>query len=474
MFSKFSTFLTLVLGIGVLGCVDENELEPGLEPVSKTSIDFVDKDLFIESAGDSLPLGISLDQMPTTDGQVSIQLGGTARYGLDYTTNPSAEDGVIELPILKGKQFYEVAVYRSSTLDTTDRQVSLTLLNPSEAFQLGTEKVSNMHLVKSLSEEPNNSEGAEVNFADSFVHLMEGEDYLIELTIEGSVEHTVPLTISIVTDGRVYGTHFTTSPASVLGEIDLEVNPGMESVFFSFNSINDRLSLGTFAILFQINDLNDDLTVGNNPTLTVKIEEDDVVSNELHSIAELRAKFEEHGDQFWLGDDYFIKGVITSGSNVQDDKIAYIQDSTGGIFLRFSSERMVTLGDHVQLNLKGATGALINGQKGMMDVNDLVGIKIAEKVYVQPEIITFEGLHSGLYQGKKVRIDNVFFPQANGVRTFEGSWAISNDHSGATVTTYSGAEFSGVVLPNGTLSVIGIVGDWGRILPQTYAQDIRR
>ena len=63
MFSKFSTFLTLVLGIGVLGCVDENELEPGLEPVSKTSIDFVDKDLFIESAGDSLPLGISLDQM---------------------------------------------------------------------------------------------------------------------------------------------------------------------------------------------------------------------------------------------------------------------------------------------------------------------------------------------------------------------------------------------------------------------------
>ncbi len=103
---------------------------------------------------------------------------------------------------------------------------------------------------------------------------------------------------------------------------------------------------------------------------------------------------------------------------------------------------MVTLGDHVQLNLKGATGALINGQKGMMDVNDLVGIKIAEKVYVQPEIITFEGLHSGLYQGKKVRIDNVFFPQANGVRTFEGNWAISNDHSGATVTTYSGAEFS--------------------------------
>ena len=475
MFSKISTFLTLVLGMGVIGCVDENEFEPSLEPDSKTSIDFVDKDLFIESAGDSLSMGISLDQAPVTSGQVSIQLSGTAQYGVDYTTTPSAADGIIQLGILKGQQFYEVTIHRLSTLDTTERLVNLTLLNPSEAFQLGTETVSTMHLMKSASGEPNHPEVAVVNFADSFIHLTEGEDYLIELTIEGSVAHTVPLTISLeATDGRAYGTHFTTSPVTVLGEIDLEVLPGMESVSFSFHSINDRLKLGTFEVLFKIVDLHDDLASGTNSLLTVRIEEDDVLSNELHSIAELRAMFEEHNDQFWLGDDYFIKGVITSGTNVQGDNVAYIQDSTAGIFLRFGSDRMVSLGDHVQLNLKGATGALVNGQKGMLDVNDLVGIKIAEKVYVQPETITFEDLHSGLYQGKKVRIDQVFFPQANGTRTFEGSWALSNNSSGAIVTTYPGADFSGVVLPSGTLSVIGIVGDWGRILPQTYAQDIRR
>lgn len=64
------------------------------------------------------------------------------------------------------------------------------------------------------------------------------------------------------------------------------------------------------------------------------------------------------------------------------------------------------------------------------------------------------------------------FPRADGKVTFDGSRLISDGKRQGSVHTHPTAQFHNQILPNGTVNVTGIVGDWNRILPQAYHEDI--
>jgi hypothetical protein len=133
----------------------------------------------------------------------------------------------------------------------------------------------------------------------------------------------------------------------------LDAIPGADTVSFKIIPVDDNLVLGSYEVMFSLHSTTGQLKKGTNTEFVVRIEEDDNNQVEVHTIAELRNMFNEFEGEFWLGLDYFIEGVITSRSNVANNKTAYIQDNTGGIMLMFTVQNYLKLGDKVRINLEG-------------------------------------------------------------------------------------------------------------------------
>lgn len=453
--------ITLIMGTGFHGCT-ENEIEPA----DPSAVSFLALSDSLDHTVDSLVVYVELNRRAGVDGHISVRLTGNAVHGRDFTARPEAVNGVITLEILKEMQTAHFTLFRSG-LYQTDKNINLNLENPTEGFILGNQVSSSVKLLKHFVDS--------VNFSDVFIHISEFEinGYEIELNLSGSITHTEQVTIEIINpEGSLYGTHFNTNPAAVNNELVLDVVPGTKKLSFKIIPVNDNIMRGTYEVLFRISGATGRLHKGTFNELIVRVEEDDNNVAVIHTIAELKNKFSEHTGEFWIGDDYLIEGIITSGSNVANNKTAYLQDATGGIMLMFTIQNYLKMGDKVKINLKGGSGNNINGQKAIFGIRDMLGIKVAENQVILPEVITLEQLATGNYEGKRVRINSVSFLNANGTNTFKGHWPITSGTSGAIVTTYPAAPFSNNILPQGSLSVSGIVGDWGRVLPQVYNQDI--
>ncbi|WP_339787021.1 DUF5689 domain-containing protein [uncultured Imperialibacter sp.] len=466
-----SFFYAVAIGATLFGCSKDDDQEPG--PVA-VSVEFLNTTHNIAEVGDSVQVVVALSADAPSDGTVFIKLFGNAVYGEDFFTKPAAVNGVVRMDFQEVMRTNIFTVHRLKNDDKRDEStITLTLANVSQGYLIGSKATSNVKLLE-LPEEP---AGARINFEDVFLHLSEYEEngYAVNLKLTNPLTEKETVTLVIdAPDGRNYGTHFTTVPVAVQNKIEIEVLPGASAVQFTIFPADDALVLGTYDMTFSIDATTGRLEKGEILQLAVRIEENDKEPiSEVHSIAELRNYFDEFDGQFWMSTDYFIEGVITSGENVLDNRTVYIQDETGGIMLRFSVRNFLKTGDRVRINLKNATGNIYNGQKGMIDVHHMLGQVLQHNQTMAPKVITFEQLHTGNYAGMRVTVSGATFREADGVRTFEGSWGLISETSGAIVTTYSHAYFSSHLLPRGTVSVTGIVGDWGRILPQG-AQDILR
>ena len=454
--------IALFLGVGMMGCSQEDDMTPG-GGTSVSSIDFLHESLTIEQVGDSVQVPLKLERISTTAGYVLVRLSGDAIYGVDYVTRPAAENGVVKVEFIKDLHAIPFRILRAFGVSAAEeKNIFLTLENPSQGYRLGSNVSSSVKLNKV-------TEGAHINFSEELVHLSENEPngYQLELEITGTIFQSEQATVQITAPaGIAYGTHFSTLPVQFLNAVQLDVQPGSTKQVVTIFPVDDNVLSGTYDLKFRIVGATGNLEPGTHSELTVRIEENDDAAVQINSIAELRSKFEEYSGDWWLPHDYFIEGVITSKLNVNDVRTAYIQDETGGIMLSFTLENMLHLGDKVRLNLKNGTGSIVNEQKSITGVADRLGVRLGEGISVVPAIITPAQLATGAYEGQRVRLLEVAFTEADGVITFEGNRAISSNGSGAHVTTYASAGFGHHLLPQGTVAVTGIVGDWGRILPQ--------
>jgi hypothetical protein len=461
--------VSLILGLSLQRCTKDDEPDPGNE--SPASINFLMLGDSIYQTEDSLVVELQLNRKASIDGYVSVKLSGSAVHGQDFTTSPEAVNGILILELHKEMQSAKFTVFRSDPLQV-EKTLNLVLENPAEGFQLGNQSAS---FIKLLKQEP--EPAGTINFSDIFIHISESEPngFEIGLNLSSPITNTEQLFIDVISpEGFSYGTHFFTNPGAIQNELKLEVIPGVTVISFTIFPVEDDQVLGTYEVLFRINTTTGQLQKGAITELVVRVEEDDNEPQVINTIAELRNMFSEFEGEFWLADDYYIEGIITSGSNVIDDKTAYIQDETGGIMLRFTIKNFLKLGDKVRINLGKGSGKYINDQKAITDVHDMLGIKLGENQFVAPEVITLDQLTTGVYEGKRIRINDVSFPGADGNVIFNGNRQISGGSAGAIVTTYSTAPFRNYILPQGKLSLIGIVGDWGHILPQAYSVDIIR
>lgn len=452
----------MITGLITFSCKDSETLN---NPLNNSSINFsVSKDTMLSNR-DSLTVQVEINTKALVKGSVNIKLSGDAAVNTDYITKPEAVKGVVTLNLLKESQKAQLLIIRSSPRQT-EKTINLTLENPSSGFVLGNISSASIKLMKEIVDS--------INFSDSFIHISETDTqgYDIALTLGGSVTQTEHVNIEIINPtGIEYGTHYSTNIAAVQNVLKLDVTPGTKTLSFKIIPVNNQVVSGNYELAFRIGSTTGQLRKGIHSELKVRVEEDDK-NIAIHSIAELRNLFKDYNDEFFLPNDYFIEGIITSGTNVADEKIAYIQDTTAGIMLRFTLPKVLKLGDKVRLNLKGASGNYVNDQKAFYNITDLHGVKVDENQAVMPIDITIEQFASGNYEGKRVRINNVQFSQANGPLTFQGVRQITNGSQAMSITTFATAPFSNTIVPSGKFSVTGIAGDWGRILPQVYNTDI--
>ena len=463
--------LTALIVVAVIwGCSKEDNLNPENQSTTLSSVDFLILNDSIIETEDSLVVKLRFNRMASTDGHIFVKISGNAIHGEHFTTRPATVNGIITLELLKGKQSAQLTILRSG-ISQTEKAINLILENPTKGFKLGSQVSSSVLLKKKVG-----TIGS-IDFSDVFIHISENESngFQVNLNLSGSIAHTENVFIEMINpSGIMYGTQYLTNPAAVQNELKLEVVPGTNTVSFKILPVDNNVISGNYEILFKISATTGQLKKGTITELIIRVEEDDHVQSVVKTIAELRNKFSENAGEFWLGDNYYITGIITSGSNVSDNKTAYIQDNTGGIMLRFTIQNFLKLGDKVQINLKGSSGNIINGQKAIFNVHNMLGIKLDENQIVVPEVVSPDQLLSGNYEGKLVRINDVSFTNANGINVFEGNRPITTGTSGAIVTTYPSAQFRNNILPEGKLAVIGIVGDWGHILPRVYPYDIIR
>ncbi|WP_308992439.1 DUF5689 domain-containing protein [Mariniflexile litorale] len=453
----FSTFT-------IISCSEDEVIYQ--EPSNKVS--FVNQSQTITQEMESISIPLKFDLKAITGGYITIELAGNAVYGNDFTTIPHAVNNKLNINLVKNTKDTSFVVLRKNIL-TTEKLINFKLSNPTEGFSLGSRINSE---VKLTAQTPVSNK---LNFDTSSGTISEGNStgIIIGLNTTSTVSNGSHAKVKlIVPEGILYGTHFYTIPVTVLNEISLEFNQNAQSTSFKIIPINDNIILGDYSIGFEIIEAAGGFEIGPHKVFTATILENDNATGIINTIAQLKSKFNKNGDNWYLPKDYLIEGVITSNGNTADNKSVYIQDSTGGILIQFTTPNIFSLGDKIRLNLASATGTLINGQKGINQVNLNGFAKYSENVFVIPEIITIAQFRSGNYEGKKVKIENVKFMNADNKETFYGSRIIRHDADMAAVITYQTASFWNTVLPQGTLSITGIAGDWGALLPQKYSHDI--
>jgi len=465
---KTHNFIRLILyftfSYTIVSCSNEEVISNG----PSTKVSFANQMHTIAQDMESISIPLKLEPKAINNGYITIELSGNAIYGTDFTTIPEAVNNKFYIKLLTNTQDTSFVISRAN-VTTTEKLINLKLSNPTADFSLGNRIASEVK----LNAQP--VVANKLNFAGSTGTVSEGhsEGITIGLNTTTTVSNGTGAKVKITApQGIVYGTHFSTIPATILNEISLEFNQNAQETSFKVAPIDDTAFIGDYSITFEIIETSDNLAIGENKTFTATISENDQPSGTINTIAELRSKYNEHQGEWYLSEDYFIEGVVTSNGNTMDNKSIYVQDGTSGILIRFTSPNSFNLGDKIRLNLKNGTGMLMNDQKGINGVYVSNVVKYAENIPVFEEIITIAQLHTGNYEGKRVKIENVYFVDADGTVKFLGNHTFRRDESGAIVLVYASAQFSDYIIPQGTLSITGIVGDYGRLMPQKFTHDI--
>lgn len=152
-----------------------------------------------------------------------------------------------------------------------------------------------------------------------------------------------------------------------------------------------------------------------------------------------------------------ISGVVISDrANLNTDpRNMVIQDSTGGIVVRFTANHSFDLGDVVTVNVGGQVLTTFNS---LVQVNN-VTLSVATKTgtgSITPRVATVAQVisNAAAWESTLVKIQNATI---SGGSTWSGTRTITDGTGNLTHFTRSQATFSGQTMPTGTVSFTGIL-----------------
>ncbi len=196
-----------------------------------------------------------------------------------------------------------------------------------------------------------------------------------------------------------------------------------------------------------------------------------VAVGEVKTIAEVRA-MHVPGENVKITQDISVYGVVTADETTGNlYKEAYMEDATGGLYMRFQSNSGLYIGDSIQVNINGA---IILKYNQMLQVDSLHADNSIKKISTQnfktPEAVEISTLLNNMedYQARLIQINNVRFVEGGQGLTFaDGDNQVSETRvlqnlSGEQidVRTSGYANFANDTLPAGSGTFIGVVAQY--------------
>jgi hypothetical protein len=189
------------------------------------------------------------------------------------------------------------------------------------------------------------------------------------------------------------------------------------------------------------------------------------------SIRSVRALFT--GANTTLGTNLKIKGIVISEriANNIDSKNVIIQDSSGGIVVRFSAAHSFNLGDEIEVNISGGTLGEYFGLLQVSGIATTTATFISASNTITPRIATISQIlaNAETWESTLVKINGV--NSMTGGTTYSGSITLNDGTGNLTMFTRFGASpatFSNTNLPTVfPVNVTGILGQYDSTTPTT-------
>lgn len=167
------------------------------------------------------------------------------------------------------------------------------------------------------------------------------------------------------------------------------------------------------------------------------------------------------GSDVVLPSGQMIRGVVISdgASGNNDPKNLVVQDSTGGIVVRFTANHSFVLGDSVTVNLGGLTLTNYNGLYEVTYVPNSNAVKVGTG-HITPRIATCADVQANadLWQSTLITIQNATISGSGS--TYNGTKTLTDVTGTLAHYTRAGASFSGASLPSGSKSFTGVLGNF--------------
>jgi Family of unknown function (DUF5689) len=412
---------------------------------------------------------INLTNAAPATGTITVSFTSTtATYTTNFTTEPAAASGELEVPVTVGATSvtFKVKPVDDGSVNA-ERVITFTLAEATGGVEVGTTITGHTFTITD-NETPS---VAAFDNADGSVGEGSTEGITIPVTLTPATNGTGTLVITFT--GADYGDDFTTDPAAVGGQITLNVATSAATTSFKVIPVNDEAVTADREITFTLSTSTGVVTLGAaDKTFDLTIEDDDQVT----PIADVRTAFP--GTTTNITSSLRIKGVVTSSNPQVNTNNIWVQDATGGIVVRLTgvNNNAVKRGDEVSIQLNGGQYFEFNGLLQIQNVpNANVVVENEGVALPTPETITLAQLNSNAYEGKLVRITDVAFVDANGTATMSGTRAVSNGTQTTNIRTETGASHASSVLPYGFGTITGLAGDnlgAAQIIPIVFAEDV--
>ncbi|HEX4957434.1 MAG TPA: DUF5689 domain-containing protein [Lacibacter sp.] len=444
-----------LLALVFTSCEKEETLQPQpgnpTQPVTIKSQFTGSEFTLSENAGETA-YELQLSSITTRQESIILSItSATAQYGTDFSTLPAAENGKIQVTVEAGKQTVQFKIIPvNNNIRNGNRELQFTITSEGS---IKPDVRSNAKII--LADE---DQKASVSFALANASIMEShaEGYVAQLHITPFAFSDGFVEVGFTSANAVYGAQFITEPAMVNGKLRIPVLQNQSTISFQIKPVNDAVQAPLRTINFGISHVSDNLEQSMQNQLAFTIADDDHPLPPATPVQTIRNMYKGTDLYFWT--ETFISGVVTSINDNIQPAVAYIEDASGGIAVRFTSNNTLTYGERVIINLQGTYITKTNDALEIKDVPNNAVIKTGWEIHVIPTI-TLTELYSAntSMEGKLVSLSNINFTQADGTTTLQGDRIVTDGQRTVIVRTESFASFRNRIIPQGKVTVIGIL-----------------
>ncbi len=269
MLSRHHILTYAILTLAMLACKDEEVIttNPAATP---SVIQFNQSQVTLNENENGSIITLSLSKAATQAGKLYIAL--SSEQLLKFNTEPRAVDGKIELPIVVGSTTlsFTVKPIDDAVMDG-NKSLSLSLLQPTSGFQLGTQKTVTVSVID--DERP-----VEANFLLNTGTVRENSDEgaTVMVALSGNAPAASLVIVNLSSQTLVYGIDFTTEPTLINGKIVLSVAVGTNQASFKIKPINNAQWNGDRTLQLAMESVEGGIKKGTGITHNLTITDDEL------------------------------------------------------------------------------------------------------------------------------------------------------------------------------------------------------